>query len=268
MKMRDLLVKLEEKNVTVTERMVRHYLELGLLPEPERPSRNQAIYNIEHYKRLLAIDMFKSNGLSLDEIKTRMDELPGYFYNSLEEHENTGANVIIDDSYRLALEKLDEISLDKSLIEAEYPHLAQSHQLFSKKQVLKELDCSEEDIKDAAQFMNMHSTEYFDNIDMFAIKAYVFYQKAREFYYHFDKTIPEICDQDVPYVLNIEKELSDALEAAKIIVRTANMNPFLNILLKAMIAFTAKESLLNREISDITWEGLNLGWSYKTGCGE
>ncbi|HBC92631.1 MAG TPA: hypothetical protein DCZ10_06925, partial [Pelotomaculum sp.] len=79
-------------------------------------------------------------------------------------------------------------------------------------------------------------------------------------------TIPEVFDQDVPYELDIEKEFRDTLEAAKIIVRTANMNPFLNVLLKAMIAYTAKESLLNREISDITWEGLNLGWLYKTRC--
>lgn len=45
--MKELLSRLNEKNVTVTERMVRHYLELGLLPEPERPSRNQAKYNTE-----------------------------------------------------------------------------------------------------------------------------------------------------------------------------------------------------------------------------
>ncbi|TEB15274.1 hypothetical protein Psfp_02311 [Pelotomaculum sp. FP] len=259
MKMRDLLNMLEGKNVTVTERMVRHYLDLGLLPEPERPSKNQAIYNEEHFKRLLAIDMFKSNGLSLDEIKTKMDELSYYFHHFRGEE-------VIDDPNMLAREELDEISLDRSLIEAEYPHLTQSHQLYARKQVLKELDCSEENLKAATQFLGMHSEEYFDSIDMFAIKTYIFYQKARELYFRFDNTIPEVFDQDVPYELDIEKEFRDTLEAAKIIVRTANMNPFLNILLKAMIAYTAKESLLNREISDITWEGLNLGWLYKTRC--
>lgn len=264
MKMRELLNMLEEKKVTVTERMVRHYLELGLLPEPERPSKNQAIYNKEHFKRLLAIDMFKSNGMSLDEIKTKMDELSYYFYNSPGEHGSLNGIEIMEDSNRLSPEMLDEIALDRFSIEAEYPHLAQSHQLYSRKQVIKELDCSEEDLKAAAGFLGMRSEEYFDNIDMFAIKTYIFYQKARKLYYQFDHTIPEVFDQDVPYELNIEKELRDTFEVAKTIVRTANMNPFLNILLKAMIAFTAKESLLNREISDITWEGLNLGWEYKT----
>ena len=259
MKMRDLLNMLEGKNVTVTERMVRHYLHLGLLPEPERPSKNQAIYNEEHFKRLLAIDMFKSNGLSLDEIKTKMDELSCYF------HDVRGEEAIGEPNTQ-AFEKLDEISLDRSLIEAEYLHLAQSNQLYARKQVLKELDCSEENLKSATQFLGMHSEEYFDSIDLFAIKTYIFYQKARELYFHFDNTIPEVFDQDVPYELDIEKEFRDTLEAAKIIVRTANMNPFLNVLLKAMIAYTAKESLLNREISDITWEGLNLGWLYKTRC--
>jgi DNA-binding transcriptional MerR regulator len=257
MKMKDLINMLGEKNVTVTERMVRHYLELGLLPEPVRPSKNQAVYTEEHFKRLLAIDMFKSNGLSLDEIKTKMEELACYFHNGRNEEE------IMGDPNFLA-EKLDEISLDRSLIEAEYPHLAQSSQLYSRKQAIKELDCSEKNLNTAIKFLGMQSEDYFDNIDMFAIKTCIFYQKARELYYQFDNTIPEVFDQDVPYDLNIEKEFHDTLEAAKIIVRTANMNPFLNILLKALIAYTAKESLLNREISDITWEGLNLGWAYKT----
>lgn len=259
MKMRDLQNMLEKKNVIVTERMVRHYLELGLLPEPERPSKNQAIYNEEHFKRLLAIDMFKSKGLSLDEIKTKMDELPNYFLNCRGE-------AVISEPDILVFKKFDEISLDRSLIEAEYPHLAQTHQLYSWKQLIKELNCSEKNLKAAIKFLGMRSEEYFDSIDMFAIKTCLFYQKARELYYHFDNTIPELYDQDVPYDLNIEKELNDALEAAKTIVRTANMNPFLNILLKAMIAYTAKESLLNREISDISWEGLHLGWEYKTQC--
>jgi len=264
MKMRDLINMLEEKNVTVTERMVRHYLNLGLLPEPERPSKNQAIYNEEHFKRLLTIDLFKSKGLSLEEIKIKMDEISYYFHNVREEHGHSKAKEIMSAHDNLALEKLDEISLDRSLIEAEYPHLAQSYQLYSRKQLMQELDCTEKNLKAATQFLGMTSEEYFDSIDMFAIKTYIFYQKARELYYHFDDTIPEVYDQDVPYDLNIDKEFRDTFEAAKIIVRNANMNPFLNILLKAMIAYTAKESLLNREISDITWEGLNLGWLYKT----
>lgn len=263
MKMKELLNMLEEKRVTVTERMVRHYIELGLLPEPERPHKNQALYNTEHFKRLLAIDMFKRNGLSLDDIKTKMEELSYYFQNvrELSNFDDKEATINTD---ILAHEKLNEISLDKSLIEAEYPQLAESTQLYSKKQVIKELGCSEEYFKNAIQFLGIKNAEYIDNIDLFAIKTYIFYRNARELSYQYDETIPEVYDQDVPYHLDLDKECRDTLEAAKIIVKTANMNPFLNILLKALIAYTAKESLLNREISDIAWEGLNLGWAYKT----
>ncbi|MDD4238339.1 MAG: MerR family transcriptional regulator [Desulfotomaculaceae bacterium] len=264
MKMKELLNILEERNVIVTERMVRHYLELGLLPEPERPSKNQAIYNEDHYKRLLAINMFKNNGLSLDEIKAKMDELSYYYHNMREELSQSYDKEILSEPNMLAHEKLNEIALDKSLIEAEYPQLAQLKQLFSKKQVLKELACSEKDLNAVIRFLGMENGEYFDSIDLFAVKTHIFYQKARELSYHLDDTIPEVFDQDVPYDLNIEKELHDTLEIAKMIVKNANMNPFLNILLKAMIAYIAKESLLSREISDITWEGLNLGWVYKT----
>jgi DNA-binding transcriptional MerR regulator len=263
MKMKDLINMLEERNVTVTERMVRHYLELELLPEPERPSKNQAVYNMEHFKRLLAIDMYKSNGLSLDEIKTKMDELTSYYRNIREEPGGFSDKEIMN-SLDAAIEKLEDIALDRSLIEAEYPHLAQSNLLSSKKQVMKELNCSEKALKAAAQFLGMNSEEYFDTIDLFAVKTYIFYKKAREFSYQFDDTLPEVYDQDIPYHLDIEKEFRETFEAAKIIVKNANMNPFLNILFKAMLAYTAKESLLNREISDIAWEGLNLGWAFKT----
>jgi hypothetical protein len=61
--------------------------------------------------------------------------------------------------------------------------------------------------------------------------------------YQLDDTLPELFDQDVPYSFNIERELQETLEAARSIVKNANLNPFLNILLKALIAYTAKEAL-------------------------
>jgi hypothetical protein len=192
-----------------------------------------------------------------------MDELSCYYRNIREEPGSLNDNDIMS-TYNMAIEKLEEIALDRSLIEAEYPHLAQANLLSSKKQVMKELNCSEKELKAAAQFLGMHSEEYLDTIDLFAIKTYIFYKKARELSYQFDDILPGIYDQDLPYHLDIEKEFRETFEAAKTVVKNANMNPFLNILFKAMLAYTAKESLLNREISDITWEGLNIGWAFKT----
>jgi DNA-binding transcriptional MerR regulator len=256
LKMKELLSRLNEKNVTVTERMVRHYLELGLLPEPERPSRNQAKYNEEHFKCLLAIDMFKNNGLSLDEIKVKLRELSYYF-------PQTGQNESLDNHAEAPLNMMNELALEKALIEAEYPQLAQSNHIITKKQAMRDLNCSEETMQEVIRFLGIKNEDYFDTIDYYAVKTCVFYRKAREMSYQLDDTLPELFDQDVPYSFNIERELQETLEAARSIVKNANLNPFLNILLKALIAYTAKEALLNREISDITWEGLNIGWDYK-----
>jgi len=256
--MKELLSRLSEKNVTVTERMVRHYVELGLLPEPERPYKNQANYNEEHFKRLLAIDMFKNNGLSLDEIKVKLRELSHYF-------PQTGQNASPDNHDEAPVNMLNELALEKALIEAEYPQLTQSNHLMAKKQVIRDLNCSEETLQEVVRFLGIKSEDYFDAIDYYAIKTCIFYRKARELSYRLDDTLPELFDQDVPYSFNIDRELQETLEAARSIVKNANLNPFLNILFKALIAYTAKEALLNREISDITWEGLNIGWEYKSG---
>lgn len=120
-----------------------------------------------------------------------------------------------------------------------------------------------ETMQEVIRFLGIKNEDYFDTIDYYAVKTCVFYRKAREMSYQLDDTLPELFDQDVPYSFNIERELQETLEAARSIVKNANLNPFLNILLKALIAYTAKEALLNREISDITWEGLNIGWDYK-----
>jgi len=83
MKMRDLIARLAARGVQVTERMVRHYIGEGLLPEPVQPRPNQAIYTEEHFHKLVLIDVLKRRGLPLREIAHEIppsDDFAGPYY--------------------------------------------------------------------------------------------------------------------------------------------------------------------------------------------
>ena len=55
MKMRELKEKLAEAGYELSERMVKYYIELGILPSPAYPHPNQAVYGPVHLLRLIRI---------------------------------------------------------------------------------------------------------------------------------------------------------------------------------------------------------------------
>src|SRR5699024_3602345 len=65
MKMREL-----ETKTGVSRQMIQFYFKNGMLPDPERPKRNVAIYNENHVNAILSIRQLQSEGrLSIEEIK-------------------------------------------------------------------------------------------------------------------------------------------------------------------------------------------------------
>lgn len=73
MKMREL-----EKLSGINRKMIQHYINNGMLPEPERPKRNVAIYNEQHVNALRSIRQLQSEGrLSIKEIKQLLAGNPG-----------------------------------------------------------------------------------------------------------------------------------------------------------------------------------------------
>jgi DNA-binding transcriptional MerR regulator len=65
MKMREL-----ETRTGVSRQMIQFYFKNGMLPDPERPKRNVAIYNENHVNAILSIRQLQSEGrLSIEEIK-------------------------------------------------------------------------------------------------------------------------------------------------------------------------------------------------------
>lgn len=69
MKMRELLKKLNEDGIHATDRMVRYYISLGLLPEPDYNQGKQGNYLDIHYYIIKRIDNLQKNGYSLEEVK-------------------------------------------------------------------------------------------------------------------------------------------------------------------------------------------------------
>ncbi len=69
MKMKELRDKLTQSGYDISERMIKYYIELGILPQPEYTSSNQANYDRIHLLRLKRIGYMKLNGKSFPEIK-------------------------------------------------------------------------------------------------------------------------------------------------------------------------------------------------------
>lgn len=67
--MKELRDRLTQSGYDISERMIKYYIELGILPQPEYTFSNQANYENIHLLRLKRIGYMKLNGKSFPEIK-------------------------------------------------------------------------------------------------------------------------------------------------------------------------------------------------------
>ena len=72
MKMKDLKEKLHAQGYDISERMIKYYIEIGILPAPDYTHPNQAKYYPIHLIRLKRIGKMKQEGLSFNEIKSSL----------------------------------------------------------------------------------------------------------------------------------------------------------------------------------------------------
>jgi DNA-binding transcriptional MerR regulator len=68
----------------VSIRTLRHYHQIGLLPEPPRTDNGYRIYGLPHLIRLLRIVRLTALGISLSQIPTLLDDHTGMSIGSLE----------------------------------------------------------------------------------------------------------------------------------------------------------------------------------------
>ena len=69
MKMRQLKGEIAKYGVDISERMVKYYIEIGLVPMPTHPHVNQAEYTQFHIFRLAKIGLLKKNDIAFHTIK-------------------------------------------------------------------------------------------------------------------------------------------------------------------------------------------------------
>lgn len=69
MKMKELITKLAADGYSITGRMIKHYIDIGILQKPYYKCANQALYADFHYIRLKRILSEKKNGKSIAKIK-------------------------------------------------------------------------------------------------------------------------------------------------------------------------------------------------------
>ena len=70
MKMKELKERLHAHGYDISERMIKYYIEIGILPTPDYTHPNQAKYSPIHLIRLKRIGKMKQDGMSFNEIKT------------------------------------------------------------------------------------------------------------------------------------------------------------------------------------------------------
>ncbi|MFA0816603.1 MAG: MerR family transcriptional regulator [Anaerofustis sp.] len=70
MKMKELKERLHAYGYDISERMIKYYIEIGILPIPDYTHPNQAKYSPIHLIRLKRIGKMKQDGMSFNEIKT------------------------------------------------------------------------------------------------------------------------------------------------------------------------------------------------------
>ena len=69
MKMKEIKDILRSEGYEISERMVKYYIEIGILPVPDYPYPNQAKYRNVHLIRLKRIGRLKDAGYTFGEIK-------------------------------------------------------------------------------------------------------------------------------------------------------------------------------------------------------
>lgn len=69
MKMKELISRLKADGYSITGRMIKHYIDIGILQKPEYKCPNQALYADFHYIRLKRILSNKKSGKSIAKIK-------------------------------------------------------------------------------------------------------------------------------------------------------------------------------------------------------
>lgn len=160
MKMKELITRLDADGYSITGRMIKYYIDIGILQKPYYKCANQALYADFHYIRLKRILSEKKNGKSIakikDEIFKENDEL---LLKAAKE------NVEIEDIQRL-VKKYGTVEKEEAdLIKKEVGY----SQSFTKEELLRKLSSDESFLDLAIDTGVVSDKEKYDGYDLFIL---------------------------------------------------------------------------------------------------
>lgn len=145
---------MDDNNIDFSKKMIIHYIEEGLLPNPEKPSPNQSIYSKDHIYLFLLIDKLKKH-LKLEEIKPIMEVINFGLEQGVGEAQHV-ADIFfssLDDTYNMFWE---------ANLQAYLPYLLNSYKESFREDIVKNFiegeDFDEEGLDTGLDLMSEYST--------------------------------------------------------------------------------------------------------------
>lgn len=249
--MRELLAKLNEKGIYVTERMVRHYTSIGLLHKPKQPYPNQAIYDDVHLSLLEVIDNNKKMGYSLGEIK---EALLSTINKYIKEQELLNTD---DGAERIRDHWNDVLNL-KSTSKQEWRNIHKENNLhfYTVSEMLEEAGCDEAFLKTAFSLKILDDKKYYDFAEMHLLRAFHNFINIgpKRYGQNFNEIPTEL-------ILHLTKAIELANEIADFTTGTFNSWTYSD-LLQSILFLKAREKSYNAESPDDgiwSWDDKEMG---------
>lgn len=236
MKMKELLTRLHSDGFNdMSERMIRHYISKGLLPEPEKPYANQAVYSEQHYRILQVIGLLKKQDKTWSEIECELECL-----NLLYNGDEGRLEASFREGYMEELQCIEEWSkIDKEM------------QFFTKDELIKHVKCDEELLDYLIDNSLIQNKKYYDFSDMHLVRC-VYYMK-----FFLDNYTENSLHATQKFFNFVKKANSLADELADFTVEYYHSFLFSN-LIKSMLFVKAKN------ISYVSTEKQKSAWSWDT----
>ena len=158
MKMKEIKDILRSEGYEISERMIKYYIEIGILPVPDYPHPNQAKYRNVHLIRLKRIGRLKEAGCTFSEIKKIfLDE------RNKTEKEAKIRNIAYDDMRLITAADLKE--------EADYIYesMQNDDSEFSKQDLLAYLHCDKIVFDLAVDTGAIEEKDMYDHYDLYVL---------------------------------------------------------------------------------------------------
>lgn len=260
MKYSELAERLKEHDIKITRQIISDYIKAGLLPEPKRTARNQAIYNEEHFNRIRFIKMLrmvrvKNKPTSLKDIKDILDNNPSLLEKFVEAsiESDTEALKYADwlwKKYKEKRRKLEKdlLNLLTNLTDSIQDIYEKEYLINTIKEELIDFNPTEQEMETTfrhiCEVLNITETNFGDDLfsdsDLYLLVVGTFYGLAREAHVVNAYEEKEENYQEPPDFLGKKKEFASLYSIAKKIFKTILRNPFSIALINAFLLYEFK----------------------------